>query len=636
MKIKTLLLLIMIGFLVLPLLSVENKGKDIPDYSTTARKDIPVEFTWKIEDLYPDLGAWEKDKNELLQLFARVDETAKEWTSTPQKMLALLELRNDLLLKGVRLRAFAANQGNMDLGNSTFQQMNGQVRNMLVQFQSKFSFMNDDILKLGKEKFESYLKAEPGLVPYAFDIEDIFRTEAHVLPADQQEIASLTGLFARTPGRAAGILNDVDMPSPEITLTDGTKITLNYANYSKYRAGKNREDRDLVMKAFWENHKKFENTFAVLFDGGMKQQLFDARIRKYNDCLESALSNDAIDPAVYHNLIKYVRENLGPLHRYMELKKELLGLDKFRYSDMYASAVKSVEKEYTYEEAQQIILNAMQPLGKEYTGVLKQAFDNRWIDVYPNKGKQSGAYSGGVYGVHPFIKMNYDGSYDNVSTLAHELGHSVHSYFTDKTQHFANSDYPTFLAEIASTFNENLLLQYLLKYEKDDLLKLFLLDGFIQQIKGTIYRQTHFAEFELAMHREVENGGTLTPQWLNDKYLELARYYYGHDKGVVEVDEYIQNEWASIPHFFLNYYVYTYSTGMIASMALSDMVLNGKKAEQEKYLNFLKAGGSRYPLDTLKEAGVDMTTPAPYEAAFKRIGEIVTEMEKIVKRLKKK
>jgi oligoendopeptidase F len=636
MKTRTLLLMVLIVFLVLPLITAEKNGKNIPDYSTTLRKDVPVEFTWKMEDLYPDLGAWEKDKNELLQLFARVDETAKGWTSSPRKMLALLELRNDLLLKGTRLRAYASNQGNMDLSNSTFQQMNGQVRNMLVQFQSKFSFMKDDILKLGKEKFESYLKAEPGLKPYTFDIEDIFRTEAHVLPADQQALASLTGLFSRTSGRAAGILNDVDMPSPELTLSDGTKITLNYANYSKYRAGKNREDRELVMRTFWENHKKFENTFAVLFDGGMKQHLFNARIHKYNDCLEAALSGDAIDPAVYHNLIKYVRENLGPLHRYLELKKELLGLDKFRYSDMYASAVKSVEKEYTYEEAQEIILKAMQPLGKEYTGVLKQAFENRWIDVYPNKGKQSGAYSGGVYGVHPFIKMNYDGSYDNVSTLAHELGHAVHSYFTDKTQHFANADYPTFLAEIASTFNENLLLQYLLKYEKDDLLKLFLLDGFVQQIKGTIYRQVHFAEFELAMHREVENGGTLTPQWLNDKYLKLARYYYGHDKGVVDVDEYIQNEWASIPHFFMNYYVYTYSTGMIASMALSDMVLNGKKAEQEKYLNFLKAGGSRYPLDTLREAGVDMTTPAPYEAAFKRIGEIVTEMEKIVKRLKKK
>lgn len=636
MKFKTLLILVLAISLVLPLAAGSKSKKEIPDYSTTARKDIPVEYTWKIEDLYPNVEAWEKDKDVLVQMIGRVDEMAGDWTSSPQKMLALIELRSEIAKKGARLSSYSSNQSNMDLGNPTFRQMTGQVRNILVQMRSKFSFMNADILKLGKEKFEAYVKAEPGLKPYVFLAMDIFRTEKHVLPADQQRVASLTGLFARTPGSAAGILNNVDLPAPEITLADGKKITLNIANYSRYRGDKNRANRELVMKTYWANHKKFENTFAVLFDGGMKKDFFNARIHKHKDCLAAKLSRNNIEPAVYHNLIKQVRANLGPLHRYLNLKKEMLGLDKFRYADMYASSVKSVDKEYTYDEAMAIIIKSMKPLGKEYTDMLKHAFANRWIDIYPNKGKQSGAYSSGIYGVHPFIKMNYDGTYDNVSTLTHELGHALHTYLANKTQHFANADYPIFLAEIASTFNENLLIHYLLKHEKDDLLKLFILDGFIQQVKGTIYRQTQFAEFELAMHRKVEEGGTLTPKWLNETYLESARFYYGHDKGVVDVDEYIQNEWASVPHFFYNYYVFSYSTGMIASMALSDMVLEGKETGRERYLDFLRAGGSRYPLDTLKLAGVDMTTPAPYEAAFKRIGELVTEMEKIVKRLKKK
>ena len=633
-KMKTILCLVLMVILVGPLVSRAGSEQEIPDYSTTERKDIPVEYTWKIEDIYPTAAAWEKDKALLIQMIDRIDEAAEGWTSSPQKMLAMVELRDGITKKWSHLRAYAVHQGNMDLGNPVFQQMRGQVQALFVQVRAKLSFINDDILKLGKEMFDSYVKAEPKLKPYVFNAHNVFRMGKHILPKDQQKIASLAGLFSGTASGASGILNNVELPTPEVTLANGKKIILNYPNYAVHRASKNRADRELVMKTYWANHKKFENTFAVLVDGGMKRDLFNARIGEYKDCLEASLYRNNIDPAVYHNLIKYVRENLEPLHRYMKLKKELLGLDKFKYADVYASAVERVDKKYTYDEAKAIVLRALEPLGEEYVGVVKQAFANRWIDVYPNKGKQTGAYSGGVYGVHPYIKLNYDGSYFSLSLLPHELGHAVHTYFANKTRHFANASYPIFLAEIASTFNENLLVQYMLKHEKDDLLKLFILDSFVQQVKGSLYRQTQFAEFELAMHREVEAGGTLTAKWLNEKFLELARVYYGHEKDVVEVNDYIQNEWANIPHFFRNYYVYTYSTGMIASMALSDMVLNGKDQERENYLAFLKAGGSRYPLDTLKLAGVDMTTPAPYKAAFKRIAELVSEMEKIARQLK--
>jgi oligoendopeptidase F len=642
MKIRTLgSLLVAFALIIssstLPLAAGANevkKGK-VPDYSSTPRKDIPVEYTWGVEDIFPDEATWKKEKVRVTGLLDKIDKLSADWTASSSKMLAMFKLLEEIQKNGIKLYYYANLQSDMDMGNAKFQKMKGEMRNLFVQFGAKTSFRRSDLLKLGKEKFQRCLVEEPGLKPYAFGVEQVLRTRDHVLPQDQEKIISLSGLFSGSMSRAAGILNNVDVPKPEVTLSDGTKVTLNYANYVKYRGSKNRADRSLVIKSIWENQKKFENTFAVLFDGGMKQHLFNARVRNYKDCLEAALFGNNIDPAVYHNLIKATRANLGPLHRYFKLKQELLGLKTLKYEDMYASSVKSVDRVYTYDESETIILKMMKVLGKDYTEGLKLAFDNRWIDRYPNKNKQGGAYSSGVYGVHPFIKMNYDGTYNNVSTLAHELGHAMHSYFSQKTQPFATSGYASFLAEIASTFNENILMNYLLEHEKDDLFKLYILDAYFQNIKGTLYRQVQFAEFELAMHRRVEAGQTLTADWLNKKYLELTRFYYGHDEGVCEVGDYIESEWSSVPHFFLNYYVYTYSTGMICSTALAEMVLNGKAREKEKYLDFLKAGGSRYPLDTLKLAGVDITTDKPFQAAFKRFNRLLDEMEKIVKHLKK-
>jgi oligoendopeptidase F len=412
-------------------------------------------------------------------------------------------------------------------------------------------------------------------------------------------------------------------------------IELNYANFYKYRAAKNPEDRALAVKSFWKNHKKFENTFTVLFDGGMKQHLFNAKARNFGSCLEARLFQDNIDTTVYYQLIKSVKENLNPLHRYIKLKQDLLGLPTFKYEDLYASAVKNVDKLYTYDEAKEIVLKSLEILGPEYQEGLKKAFNDGWIDVYPNKDKESGAYSDGVYDIHPYVKMNYDGDFSNVSTLTHELGHALHSYLTAKYQPFVNSNYTTFLAEIASTFNESLLTDYLMKKETDDYLKLFLIDNYLERARQTIYRQTLFAEFELAMHQKVEEGGSLSPDFLNKLYLDLTRKYYGHDKGVTQVDDYIEVEWSKIPHFFMNYYVFQYSTGMIASMALVQNALTKGQPAVDKYLGMLKAGNSDYSIKLLQNAGVDMTKPDPYKAAFERFDNLVTEMENIVKKLKK-
>lgn len=609
--------------------------KKIPDYSMTERKDIPVEFTWKIEDLYPNDDAWKSDKDVAVDMISKVDALQKSWTESSSNMLSMLELISDINKKSGVLYAYASHQSAADIGDTKFQKMEGELQSIFVNYYAKLSFINPDILALGKDKLDTYFSQEPKLKPYSFMLYDILRSKEHILPEEQQKIVSMTGLFSGIPSKTANMLNDMELPSVDVKLSDGSKVTLNYANYVKFRGDKDPANRSLVMREFWNNMKNFENTFSILQDGAVKNHLFNAKVKKFENCLDAKLFNDNIPREVYTNLIKSVKENLDPLHRYLKLKQKLLKLDKYRYEDIYASAVPSVEKIYTFKESENLIKESMKPLGDEYQSALDEAYKNRWMDIYPNKNKESGAYSGGVYGVHPYVKLNYNGEYESVSTVAHELGHAMHSYFSNKYQPFVTSDYTIFLAEIASTFNENMLMEYMLKNETDDMYKLFILDAYLDQVRGTLYRQTLFADFELAMHEKVEEGKTLTADWLNEKYLSLTREYYGHDKGVTQVDDYIQREWSRIPHFFYNFYVFQYSTGIISSMALAEMVLNGSEKERDAYINMLKSGGKDFSINILKEAGVDMTTKEPYEKAFKRFDYLVSEMEKIMARLNK-
>lgn len=609
--------------------------KKIPDYSLQPRSEVPQEHTWKIEDLYASAADWQAEKEAVTRDIALIDAAAQDWTASAAAMKKLFDLVSSIQLRGARLYSYASHQSNTDLANTRFQAMLGEIRSGFVQLGAKLAFMRPDILALGGERFAAYLQAEPGLAPYRFGVEGILREKEHVLPGDQQRIAALAGLFSGVPADASGMLNNVELPRGEVTLSDGTKALLNQAAYQRLRGSREATDRGLVMRSFWENQKKFENTFAILQDGAVKNHLFNARIRNYPDCLSARLFSEDISPEVYHQLIRQVHAFLPALHRYLALKQRLLGLPGFRYEDVYAQAVRAVEKTFPFAEARRLISEALKPLGPEYAGALRRAFEERWMDLYPNQGKESGAYSGGVYGVHPYIKLNYNGDYDAVATTAHELGHAMHSYFSDKAQPFPTADYTTFLAEIASTFNEHLLMHHLLKREKDDLFKLYILDNYLDGFRGTLFRQTLFAEFELAMHRRVESGQTLTADWLNAAYLELTRKYYGHEKGVCRVDDYIQAEWSGIPHFYLDYYVFQYSTGLIASMALSDRVAKGDAKARDGYLEVLKAGGSDYPLNILKKAGVDMTRPEPYIEALKRFDSLVGEMEKIAARLQK-
>lgn len=613
----------------------EDEKIGIPDYSLTVRREIPQAFTWKIEDLYATPESWQADKEAVAEQVAAIAEKARDWTASPVRMADLLDAVFEIYLKLDRLQYYAAAQNDTDLGDARFRAMRGEIKSIAAQFSARMSFLEADLLALGEERFTSFLKSEPRLSPYRFFFENVWRDRDHVLPSDPQRIFSLTGLFSGAPSQAADVLNNVEIPPAEVTLSDGRQVVLNYANYLRWRGGVNPEDRRRVLKAFWNNQLRFQNTLAVLQDGAVKQHVFGYQVRRFPDCLQAALFADNIDPEVYHQLIRSVRGRLGPLHRFLALKQRLLGLETFRYEDVHASCVPAVKKTYTFAEAQALVTEALRPLGKEYAEALSHAFRDRWIDIYPNMGKESGAYSEGIYGVHPYIKLNFNGTYDSVSTLAHEIGHALHSYFADRNQPYATSQYSSFLAEVASTFNEHLLLRHMLSREEDDRVKLSIIDSYLERVRITLYRQTLFSEFELAMHRRAEAGQTLTPDWLNQRYLELTRQYYGHDQGTCQVDDSMQVEWSRISHFYLNFYVFQYSTGLIASLALSDMVL-GSNTAQSGYLDLLRAGGSDYPIPLLKKAGVDMAGPAPYEAALNRFDQWVGEMEKIVARLDKK
>jgi len=412
-------------------------------------------------------------------------------------------------------------------------------------------------------------------------------------------------------------------------------VLVDQAGYSRYRALPVREDREKVFQAFFTTLGQFRRTFGTQLYANVKRDMFYARARRYENCLSTALDDNAIPVEVYHALIRNINTNLPTFHRYLKLRQRMLGVPQLEYHDLYAPVVKGVELNYAYDEARQLILTALAPLGSDYQKVVEEAFRSRWIDLYPTTGKRSGAYSNGsAYDVHPYILMNYSGQYNDVSTLAHELGHALHSHFSNSSQPYPLADYPIFVAEVASTLNEALLIDHILKTIKDDDIRLSLLMSHLDGIKGTLFRQTQFAEFELAIHEAAERGETLTGDKLTELYRAIFRKYYGADQGICDVDDLYALEWAFIPHFYYNFYVYQYSTAFTASTALSRKILNHEKGAVESYLEFISAGGSDYPIELLKKAGVDMTTTEPFTQAMAAMNRTMDEIEKILDKRK--
>jgi len=608
-------------------------SQNVPDYSNTERKDVPEEYRWRIEDIYPSVEAWEKDKELFLKRSRLLTEKAKDWTSSAKKMLEFRTYVTELEIMLSRLIRYASLRRDMEMENPKFRQMMGEVGGLIQTMYAPLGPVEKQLLQLGEKKFKQYLKEEPRLKPYEKNTLAAFRDKAHRPSETQQKLLRQIEAFTDVPRAASRALIDLDIPAPKVTLSDGKEYTLSYMGYKSVFRRKNRADRQLVTKTYYENLGKFENTFAILFDGAMKTDVFHAGIRNYKTSLERRMKGEGLNSDIFLTTIRQVRENLEPFHRYLKLKKELLGLETLEFTDAFITPLPAT-KEYTFQEAQQMVLASVEPLGKEYAGVMKMAFDNRWMDRYPHKGKRKFGYNSDVYGVHPYVLLTFTGAFHDVHVMIHELGHSMHSWFTNKYQHFEHQMGAGMLAETAAHFNELLLLSHLMKKEDDDLNKLFVLDKALVGIFNAIYNQVRYAEFEHAMHREAEAGNTLSAAWLNKKFMDLNRFYYGEKQGICKINSAYKYGWMDIPHFFMNYYVISYANGMIAAMALNDMVENGGEKERTRYITFLSSGRSDTPLNLLKNAGVDMQSPQTYEAAFRKLNQLVTEMENTTKKLK--
>jgi oligoendopeptidase F len=453
-----------------------------------------------------------------------------------------------------------------------------------------------------------------------------------VLDAEAEAMMAATSMIRTTPSNTYRTLANADMPWPTITLSNGEEVRLNQAAYGKYRALDNRDDRKAVFDAFWGKWKEYERTIGTMLAGQVNVDVFNHRQRGYANSLAAALDNNNIPEAIYHTLIAETNANLGTLHRYLQLRARMLGVDDLGYFDGYPALVES-DKKFPIAAGKQLTLEATEPLGDAYTEVMSSGFENRWMDVYPREGKRSGAYmNGSAYDVHPYVLMNYTDDYNSVSTLAHEWGHAMHSYLANKSQPYPTAGYSIFTAEIASTFNEALLLDHMLKTAASDEERLYYLGSALENLRTTFFRQTMFAEFELAIHERAEAGEALTGPKFTEIYADLLKRYHGHDEGVMNIEDLYTVEWAYIPHFYYNFYVYQYATSLAAASLLADSVLQGHPGAVENYLNLLRAGGSDYPHVLLTKAGVDLATPAPYRALFKRMEAIMDQIEEILDR----
>ena len=596
------------------------------------RSDIAARYQWKLEDLYASDEAWEKAKAQLaddLGQIAQFEGTLDD----PTSLADCLELDTDFSKTFGRLYSYASMKSDQDTRVSECLAMRQAVEQLMTEYASKASYIEPELVKLDVQTVEKFITAEPRLGVYRMYLLDLLRRKAHKLSEKEEKILAETGLMADAPGSVYAVFSNAEMPYPEVTLSDGTTATLNKAGYARHRSSTVRADREKVFQAFWSTFQTFKQTFGVQLYSHLQTHVFYMRTRNYDSCLAQALDRNNIPTDVYHSLIANVRANLDSFHRYLRLKKRMLGVETLKYSDLYAPVVKDVELEYTFDEAQELYLDAVKVLGPDYRQAAQQAFDGRWIDVYPTPGKRSGAYSSGnAYDVHPYILLNYNGQYDDASTLAHEMGHTMHSYYSNKHQPFPLADYSIFVAEVASTFNEALLIHKMLGEIDEDEVRLSLLMNYLDGIKGTVFRQTQFAEFELRMHEMAERREPLTGDAFTELYGGILKDYYGHEKGICAIEDLYTLEWAYIPHFYYNFYVYQYSTSFTAATALAEAVFSGEPGAVQRYLDFISAGGSDYPIEVLKQAGVDMATSDPFEKTMAAMNRTMDEIEAILAR----
>ncbi|KJL05073.1 MULTISPECIES: oligoendopeptidase F [Priestia] len=603
-------------------MSEQSKVKKLP-----SRSEIKVEDTWKLEDIFASDDAWEKEFEEVKALISQMEKFKGKLGESAQTLYDALQEQDELTMRVSKLYTYAHMRYDQDTTNSFYQGLNDRIKTLYTQIASALSYVTPEILSIEESKIKQYMAEHKELKLYAHALDEITRERPHILSESEEALLAQASEVLGSSSNTFGMLNNADLEFPSIKDENGEEVEITHGRYIRFLESSDRRVREEAFKAVYETYGKFKNTFASTLSGTVKKDNFSARVRHYNSARHSALSTNNIPEEVYDNLVKTVNDNLHLLHRYIDLRKKVLGIEELHMYDLYTPLVKDVKMEVSYEEAKDYILKGLKPLGEDYLNVLKEGFENRWVDVHENKGKRSGAYSSGTYGTNPYILMNWQDNVNNLFTLAHEFGHSVHSYYTRKTQPYPYGDYSIFVAEVASTCNEALLNDYLLKTIDDEKQRLYLLNHYLEGFRGTVFRQTMFAEFEHDVHVRAQNGEPLTPELLTKLYYDLNKKYFGDN---LVIDEEIGLEWARIPHFYYNYYVYQYATGFSAAAALSKQILEEGDAAVERYVGFLKSGSSDYPIEVLKKAGVDMTTSQPIEEALAVFEEKLTEMERLL------
>lgn len=588
-----------------------------------SRNQIDEKFKWSITDLFESNDDWQSSYEKVennLALFEKYKNNL-----TVDNLYDCLKLRDEIMLLGEQVCVYAGLRANEDSTNNFYQGLDSKSDRLITLMGSATSFIEPSILALPEDKLRSELNGN--LIEYKHYIEDILRSREHILSSDKEELLAQVYEIGSAPSNIFYMLNNADIDFGDVTDSNGKKHPLTHATFVSYLESNDRELRKSAFNKLYDTYFKQKNTIAAIYTSSVKKDIFNAKARHYTSALEAALSANNIPVDVYKSLVETVNNHLPLMHRYIKLRKKVLGLNDLDMYDIYTPIVDDIDTNKPYDEAKKTVLEAVNPLGKEYCDKLKDALEKeKWVDIYENIGKRSGAYSWGAYGCHPFVSLNYNNTVDSMFTLAHEMGHAMHSHYTWSTQPFVYGDYTIFVAEVASTVNEALLMEYLLKNTTDNKERKYLLNYFMEQFRGTLFRQTMFAEFELITHSKMENGEPLTFESLCEIYGDLNKKYYGSE--INSSNEKIKWEWTRIPHFYTAYYVYQYATGYSAAITLSQNILNNNGSEA--YINFLKGGSSKYSIDLLKGAGVDMTSSKPVEKAMKVFEGLLNEFEKLL------
>ena len=590
------------------------------------RSEIPVEDTWAIEDLYSTDEAWEEDLKALEADREMLASYEGKLGQSGQMLFEYLSKMENADVRAGRLGNYAMRMSDVDTRDATYQAMTGRFMSVAVGIGAACSFETPEIMTISDEKLEGFYQECPALNKFRRYLTDLRRMKDHVLSPAEEKLLAAAGEMAQTPQNTYSMLTNADMKFPDAMDSQGNPHPISQGTFVLCQESSDRVLRKNAYESLYHGFQNFQNTAAALLNAQNKKLKFYADARKYDSAFEASLDGTNVPTSVYLNLIETVHQNLDKMHRYVRLRKKLLGVDELHFYDIYTPLVADVDKKIPYEQAKQTIYDALAPMGEDYRKILKEGFENRWIDVYQNEGKRSGAYSAGAM-VHPYVLMNYTGTLDSQFTLAHEMGHALHSYHSNKTQTPLDAGYVIFVAEVASTCNEALLMEHLLSKTTDNKERAYLINHFLEQFKGTLYRQTMFAEFELNIGKMVQEGKTLTPDVLCNEYRRLNEMYYGPD---MVVDDEIAVEWARIPHFYFNYYVFQYATGYSAAIALSRRILSEGEPAVQDYIRFLSGGCSKSPIDLLKDAGVDMTGPEPVNQAIALFSELLDEMESLM------